>query len=210
LFIFLQVKRSLRCRDCEHNVSKPEFNPSSTKFKIQLSAFYHVPDVKFLTCEPVFIGRRSELILTVCNPTQHPTSVRLLPLDLELEKQPKVALSETSRAAQFRVNGTIRLPGTELQLGPRDDTAEFDDSSKAASAFNDDPKVVLWRRGNRLALRLAVQPEEGAQGLLCVGFTLEYTYTNTMAALEKKEPPPKLRLRAPVVLHTGQIFTPSQ
>lgn len=34
----LLAKRSLRCRECEHNVSKPEFNPSSTKFKIQLSA----------------------------------------------------------------------------------------------------------------------------------------------------------------------------
>lgn len=34
----LLVKRSMRCRSCEHNVSKPEFNPSSIKFKIQLFA----------------------------------------------------------------------------------------------------------------------------------------------------------------------------
>ncbi|KAK8739886.1 hypothetical protein OTU49_003243, partial [Cherax quadricarinatus] len=32
------VKRSLRCRHCEHNLSKPEYNPSSIKFKIQLGA----------------------------------------------------------------------------------------------------------------------------------------------------------------------------
>lgn len=32
------VKRSLRCRHCEHNLSKPEYNPSSVKFKIQLGA----------------------------------------------------------------------------------------------------------------------------------------------------------------------------
>nr|CAD7425528.1 unnamed protein product [Timema monikensis] len=32
------IKRSQRCRVCEHNVSKPEYNPSSTKFKIQLFA----------------------------------------------------------------------------------------------------------------------------------------------------------------------------
>lgn len=34
----LVVKRSLRCKKCEHNLSKPEFNPSLIKFKIQLSA----------------------------------------------------------------------------------------------------------------------------------------------------------------------------
>eukprot|EP00058_Branchiostoma_floridae_P010611 XP_002596099.1 hypothetical protein BRAFLDRAFT_118050 [Branchiostoma floridae] len=34
----LLVKRSLRCKECEHNLSKPEFNPASIKFKIQLVA----------------------------------------------------------------------------------------------------------------------------------------------------------------------------
>jgi len=34
----LLVKRSLRCKQCDHNLSKPEYNPSSIKFKIQLSA----------------------------------------------------------------------------------------------------------------------------------------------------------------------------
>lgn len=34
------VKRSQRCRSCEHNVSKPDFCPASIKFKIQLAALY--------------------------------------------------------------------------------------------------------------------------------------------------------------------------
>lgn len=34
----LSIKRSLRCRSCEHNVSKPEYSPTSVKFKIQLFA----------------------------------------------------------------------------------------------------------------------------------------------------------------------------
>jgi dynactin-4 len=34
----LLVKHSLRCKQCDHNLSKPEYNPSSIKFKIQLSA----------------------------------------------------------------------------------------------------------------------------------------------------------------------------
>lgn len=34
----LLVKRSQRCRVCEHNLSKPDICPQSTKFKIQLAA----------------------------------------------------------------------------------------------------------------------------------------------------------------------------
>lgn len=34
----LSVKRSLRCKECDHNLSKPEYNPSSIKFKIQLAS----------------------------------------------------------------------------------------------------------------------------------------------------------------------------
>ena len=37
---FLSVRRSQRCRFCEHNLSKPEYNPSSIKFKIHLGALY--------------------------------------------------------------------------------------------------------------------------------------------------------------------------
>lgn len=34
----LYVKRSLRCKGCDRNLSKPEYNSSSIKFKITLSA----------------------------------------------------------------------------------------------------------------------------------------------------------------------------
>ena len=43
----LAVKRSLRCKQCEHTLSKADFNPSFTKFRINLSALYHVPDLRF-------------------------------------------------------------------------------------------------------------------------------------------------------------------
>ena len=44
----LLIKRSQRCKKCEHNLSKPEFNPSSIKFKIQLVALNHVPELRIM------------------------------------------------------------------------------------------------------------------------------------------------------------------
>merc|ERR1719244_1651097 len=44
----LLIKRSQRCKTCEHNLSKPEYNPTSIKFKIQLNAYYHIPEIRLL------------------------------------------------------------------------------------------------------------------------------------------------------------------
>ena len=77
------VKRSQRCRICEHNLSKPEYNPTSIKFKIQLAAFYHVPEaiIFHLSNQPLKAGEETNFILKVTNPGQHPTYVELLDLD---------------------------------------------------------------------------------------------------------------------------------
>lgn len=79
----LTVKRSLRCRTCEHNVSKPEYNPNSIKFKIQLFAYYHIPEVRIVTVEPLRAGKVSELLIKLCNPTQYQTTISLSKLVIE-------------------------------------------------------------------------------------------------------------------------------
>ncbi|GFR95846.1 dynactin subunit 4, partial [Elysia marginata] len=44
----LLMRKSMRCRECEHNLSKADFNPSSIKFKIQLTAQHHVPEIRIM------------------------------------------------------------------------------------------------------------------------------------------------------------------
>ena len=87
----LVVKRSQRCRICEHNLSKPEYNPSSIKFKIQLAAFYHVPEVIIhkLSDIPLKAGEVTEFKLKVTNPGQHPTYVEFLDLEEYFKQEDK-------------------------------------------------------------------------------------------------------------------------
>lgn len=82
----LFVKRSLRCRACEHNVSKPEYGPISVKFKIQLFAYYHIPEVRLVTVEPLRAGKPAELLIKFTNPTQHQTTISFSELDLTAEE----------------------------------------------------------------------------------------------------------------------------
>jgi len=71
---FLSVRRSQRCRHCEHNLSKPEYNPSSVKFKLHLGAFNLIPDVM------IYRASRTDTQLRLCNRNQYATHVRLLTL----------------------------------------------------------------------------------------------------------------------------------
>uniref|UniRef100_A0A672S5K8 Dynactin subunit 4 n=1 Tax=Sinocyclocheilus grahami TaxID=75366 RepID=A0A672S5K8_SINGR len=73
----LLMKRSLRCRKCEHNLSKPEFNPTSIKFKIQLVAVSYIPEVRIMSIPKLRHMKESQVLLTLTNPVENITHVSL-------------------------------------------------------------------------------------------------------------------------------------
>ena len=186
----LMIKRSQRCRKCEHNLCKPEYNPSSIKFKIQLAAYYHVPEVVLFRVEkPLKPGVKSLFVLKVVNPTQHPTRVQFLNMDefakekelLEAreeqrKKENAAAGDKKSSVGLLRnpslVKASVRhkvaatadcaLPstGTAVYVPPRDDAAEFDDAGPDLKGVVDDETVVAWRKGNRVGVFLSATPGE--------------------------------------------------
>lgn len=230
------VKRSQRCRVCEHNLSKPDICPQSTKFKIQLAAFYHIPEVKIVTCEPLYSGKPSELFLKFCNPTRHPTQITLFPLDVSMAPIPIVDVTEKGevkkddvqvineslnsmpsavrqgpiieevKAIKVVPNADLVLPHSSLILPARDDAAEYDDTADTHN-FQDDPKLVVWRKGNKAIVRLNVTPfenDEIKEESVIVGFVMQHGYVNTITALEHKAPQ-KLDLKVKLYLTLGKL-----
>ncbi|CAH0553048.1 unnamed protein product [Brassicogethes aeneus] len=107
----LSIKRSLRCRACEHNVSKPEYNPNSVKFKIPLFAYYHIPDIRIVTVEPLRAGQTSELIIKFTNPTQHQTVVSFLEIALDEPEEPEIKeVEETMDSLNIQEKQHASLP----------------------------------------------------------------------------------------------------
>merc|ERR1711981_1070718 len=60
---YLMIKRSQRCRRCEHNLGKPEYNPTSIKFKIQLAAYYHVPELVIYKVDKLVAGMQAKFVI---------------------------------------------------------------------------------------------------------------------------------------------------
>lgn len=51
-----------------------------TVYLVDHHCSYHIPDIRVVTCEPLQVDKQSELIIKLCNPTQHQTTVQFLPL----------------------------------------------------------------------------------------------------------------------------------
>ncbi|KAK7085882.1 Dynactin subunit 4 [Halocaridina rubra] len=212
------VKRSLRCRYCEHNLSKPEYNPSSIKFKIQLGAFYHVPEVRMVHQAELKYDVETRVQISLCNPTPHDMTLALLPfvpeafcLSQQKSEEPadggSLNTSSLVRVVEIPVEkdvvqltADVTLPQGQLVLSARDDTAEYDDQDSNAN-YKDDPQVVAWRRANKVGVNLMVKPKQGAQRA-SVGFVLRYDYTNTVATATESR---TVTLNIPVVVDVGPI-----
>jgi len=135
---YLMIKRSQRCRKCEHNLSKPEYNPTSIKFKIQLAAYYHIPEViiyKLAPASSCFLpGSECNFVLKLSNPTQHPTNVEFL--DLNEFFKTKVAKEEAESVAKENSKDSNEKPQSEQEKensGP---------SSRIQSTFLRQPTLV--------------------------------------------------------------------
>ena len=216
----LMIKRSQRCRRCEHNLSKPEYNPTSIKFKIQLAAYYHVPDIVIYRIGELVPGKVAQLVIKVTNPTNTGTTLEFLSLSKvrelkEAEKEDEKDDKPVSAINPLRqpsivtaldqsiglATAQIALPTSkvttcttmiflikyhpQVYLPPRDDAAEFDDGGVDLAGHVDDRELVVWRKSNKVGLRLEVTPTIGGEQV--VGFGIQYHYTNTVFALGKED-----------------------
>lgn len=228
----LMVKRSQRCRRCEHNLSKPEYNPTSIKFKIQLAAYYHVPEIVIHRVGNLSQGITSQFVIKVVNPTNTATVLEFLNLEKysqlkkeeERQKEDAIARGEKDeeRTPASAINplrqpsivestdqslniatADVILPPSRIYLPPRDDAAEFDEGGVDLAGHVDDKEVVLWRKSNKVGVLVGVCPRSSS-GKVVVGFAIQYQYTNTVFALDSKEVH-TATMRIPVFLTIGVL-----
>lgn len=212
----LFIKRSQRCRTCLHNIFKPEYGPASIKFKIHLAAYYYVPEVRLKERLKLSPGKVSDLVLKIHNPAQILTNIQFVELDKvrsveaeihraeekkENEPPEKKSITglvpiqkksfppEKPRPIRVKCSGTIGLPDATICLPPRDDTAEYDDTSDSTQ-FHDNPAVVVWRKANKVEVKFYVVPDEKLEvgDEVIVGFAMRFTYHDKIISpLEQKE-----------------------
>ncbi|KAI8797678.1 dynactin subunit 4 [Biomphalaria glabrata] len=189
----LIMKKSLRCRECEHNLSKSDFNPCSIKFKIQLTALHWVPEVRIMTPSTFTYNKETLVTLTMSNPSVFNTTVTLSQIENETDVDYCTA--------------KVELPKKELVLASRDEPSMhvYEDSSQAHE-FKDDPKLIVFRKGNKIGFVVKVTPVV-PQGDVKICFLLKHEFRNTtVAALQSESKEPEIKwLEHKVYLCLGTI-----
>ncbi|CAN2387291.1 Dynactin subunit 4 isoform X1, partial [Pristimantis euphronides] len=168
----LLIKCSLRCRKCEHNLIKPEFNPTSIKFKIQLVAMSYIPEVRIMSIPNLRHMKESQVLLTLSNPVENLTHVMLMPFE-------EGAPYDTSSTAK------VIVPTKELILAGKDATAEYDELAEPQN-FQDDPDVVAFRKANKVGVFIKVTPLQ-EKGKVIVSLKLRHDFRNQPTPIRPTE-----------------------
>ncbi|XP_013107195.2 dynactin subunit 4 [Stomoxys calcitrans] len=151
----LWIKRSLRCRECEHNVIKPEYHPTSVKYRIQLFASYHVPDVLLVKCDQLLkAGRMNSITLKLSNPTMHDMEINIVELptiedELKLIEEFKrsCALKDTSLTAATAMDSLKSLTGSPSLTGAN---TLANTSLVRQTSLQEEPRVVKQKTNSKL------------------------------------------------------------
>ena len=79
------------------------------------------------------------------------------------------------------VSASVRIPTSKVYLPPKDEAAEFDDHGVDLAGHVDDRDLVVWRKNNKVGLKLLVTPSSAGEQI--IGLGIQYQYTNTVFAL---------------------------
>ena len=145
-FTNLVAKRSKRCRECQHNLIKPELNPTSIKFKMQLFASQHVPTLKIASVPELLVGEQAEVVLYISNPLDQPLTIAVAVLDeVAAAAAAKAAAAAATAAAAAAAAGSTAENdgegGAEKGAEEMEVTTDGGDGAAAGEAKDADAKA---------------------------------------------------------------------
>uniref|UniRef100_A0A8D8I6N8 Dynactin subunit 4 n=4 Tax=Culex pipiens TaxID=7175 RepID=A0A8D8I6N8_CULPI len=136
----LSIKRSLRCRQCDHNVTKSEYNPSSIKYRIAMFAAYHVPEVRFIRCEPLKLNQEAILLLKLINPTINDMTITIM--ELPTDEEERLMIEELKLSAEATISSST---SSSLMLSAAGLTSGTSSLASKQAALLEDPRMVQQR-----------------------------------------------------------------
>eukprot|EP00730_Choanoeca_flexa_P002123 TRINITY_DN10923_c0_g1_i1.p1 TRINITY_DN10923_c0_g1~~TRINITY_DN10923_c0_g1_i1.p1 ORF type:complete len:510 (+),score=128.48 TRINITY_DN10923_c0_g1_i1:3-1532(+) len=180
----LLAKRSKRDKESQHNLVKPELNPSSCKFKLHHFAISNVPSVTIESAEGLAPGQTSTVVLRVSNPLDSELAVTFNPPlpDAPVTEEPSadakaagtdanapgLRSANTGRDMKSKVpkpfhgNSIASFPKDPVKLLAHDAMRELG-PEEATSPTETDPSEVVDRRGSTVRLKVTVVVDENAE-----------------------------------------------
>ncbi|KRX89759.1 Dynactin subunit 4, partial [Trichinella pseudospiralis] len=132
----LLVKQSLRCPQCDHNISKGEYVPESIKFKINCSAPLIIPELRLAERVDFKLNEETKVVITITNGSLMDVVLFLLP--------------DASENEHIKVS----LPIGEISVPKFVYSTQF--AEEGQELLKDETEGVVKRFGNKVFIEIMV------------------------------------------------------
>lgn len=154
-------KQSKRCKECDHNVLKPEPSPKLTKFKLHQMALLYIPEVRIWHHPAWATAEENACILSLINQSDEQIDLKIFTLEEILaEKADEAFCQRIEQMKGERLTGELTFPlqaGRKVQMHPRLESNEIDPKLDEEFRQADPKELVIYRKFAKVAVRCALK-----------------------------------------------------
>ncbi|CAF1517663.1 unnamed protein product [Adineta steineri] len=171
-------KQSKRCKECDHNVLKPEPSPKLIKFKLHQMALFFIPEIRIWYHPTWSLNDNNSCILSIINQLDEQTTLKIYTLDEIREENTDKELIE--RINQFDENiltSKLIFPlekERSVQLHAHVEPNETDTKIDDELRQNDSKDLVIYRKFAKIAIRCFIKIKSNNVKTVLSAFIIEH------------------------------------
>lgn len=167
-------KQSKRCKECDHNVLKPEPSPKLIKFKLHQMALFFIPEIR-IWYHPIWsITDKNSCILSIINQLDEQTILKLYTLDeIREENTDNELIQRINQLDENFLTSQLIFPiekQRSVQLHAHVEPNETDTKIDDELRQNDLKDLVIYRKFAKIGIRCFVQIKTADAKRILVSF----------------------------------------
>jgi len=203
-------KQSKRCKDCDHNVLKPEPSPKLIKFKLHQMALFFIPDIR-LWYHPKWSTSKDDdnlCILSIVNQSDEQTQLKLLTIDqIQDDNQFSNCIKQmietgelTAKLDFFSSDGDEKKEKI-VQLHAHVEINETDLKHDTELRQQDDKQFVIYRKFAKIAIKCKVKLNNVDVKRIVAGFVIEHRAVGVSSLSSSQTPTQQSQQNIKLIRH---------
>lgn len=174
-------KQSKRCKECDHNVLKPEPSPKLIKFKLHQMALFYIPEVRIWYHPNWSTTEKNTCVLSINNQLDEELTLKIYSFDeVRDENLDKDFIDKLNQFEQTILTSQLTFPSDKqrsIQLHQHVEPNETDTKLDDELRRNDPTDFVIYRKFAKVGIKCFVQLKNVDVKKILSAFVIEHRVT---------------------------------
>ncbi|CAF3442750.1 unnamed protein product [Rotaria sp. Silwood1] len=214
-------KQSKRCKECDHNVLKPEPSPKLIKFKLHQMALFFIPEIRIWHHPTWSINDNNPCILSIINQLDEKIILKLYTLDEIREENNdnnKELIERINQLDENILTSQLIFPlekERSVQLHAHVEPNETDTKINDELRQNDSKDLVIYRKFAKIAIRCFIKIKNSNIKKIRAAFIIEHRVVGISSIVSTPTPtttntnPITQNIRHIILIDFGSIDEPA-